>query len=290
MAFVYHVLRGIDIKSTSDFRAHLGSDTEAALGSKTENLWTTFLATTSDKYNYLACGPAIPDPRDAQSQGYPANAGGEGVVAVADQIIAPIPDYDSSRSFHERQKRRHKDLARLSTEAQSIFLALPHYRIKDCDDDGFAERLRLCLGTTEVTPFPIRTPAGSMVIVVIPNRIWFDLSLRRRLWALRKSSVSGGRPTVRLVTQRWIRRQPFLDNCKLVARCASFKVSASDRCLVQKVVDDDPLATLEDCADAVRGPDPYGAVFALIAAGLLKIDFESAITPASRVEKHAVER
>lgn len=211
-------------------------------------------------------------------------------MSIQEPIVRPFPDSDGKRSWSERQRRRAQDLNRLALEAQSVLRALPHYQIKDCDFQDSTNRLRRSLGTSEVILIPVRGPRFSSVMIVIPMRVWHDAYLRKALWALRGSSMSADRPTIRLITQRWIRREPFLTNCKHVARYASFAVSATDRCSILKLVSDNPLATLEDCADAVRGPDPYGAVFALVSAGLLRMNFENAITPASAVEAYTVER
>lgn len=205
-------------------------------------------------------------------------------------IIRPIPEYDGKQSFRERQRRRRKDLDRLALETQTVICALPHYRLVDCEFEAQAENLKSLLGTTEIVPVPVRGPKGAMVVVVVPTRIWYDAEIRKRLWLLRRSAVEKADKTIRLLPQRWIRRKPFLDNCKLVARYANLSVAASDRFSVQAVARDNPLATLEDCAAVVQASDTYGVVFALVSGGLLTIDFESAITPMSAVEEYRVER
>ncbi|GLK81751.1 hypothetical protein [Methylopila turkensis] len=205
-------------------------------------------------------------------------------------VIRPIPDYDGKQSFRERQRRRQKDLDRLSREVHAVIQALPQYQLRDCDFEGAAERLKSLIGSTELIPIPVRGPRGVMVVVVAPNRIWYDAEIRKRLWLLRKSSAPKADKTVRLLTQRWIRRRPFLDNCKLVARYASLSVAASDRFSVLTLVREDPLATLEDCAAVIMAPDPVGVVLALVAGGLLSINFETPITPMSSISERQVER
>ncbi|MFC3695545.1 hypothetical protein [Chenggangzhangella methanolivorans] len=214
----------------------------------------------------------------------------EGAVLLDTPIIRPIPDYDGKRSFRERQRRRQKDLNRLSYEVHAVIQALPQYQLRDCDFESAAERLKSLLGTTEIIPIPVRGPQGVMVVILAPMRIWYDAKIRKRLWNFRKSSAINGDKPVRLLSQRWIRRRPFLDNCKLVARCANMSVAARDRFSVLTLVREDPLATLEDCAAVVRAPDPVGVVFALIAGGLLTINFETAITPMSSISERQVER
>lgn len=177
----------------------------------------------------------------------------------------------------------------MSLEVHAVIQALPHYQLRDCDFEIPAKALKSVLGTTEIIPVPVRGPKGAMVVIVIPMRIWHDAAIRKRLWLLWKSAFNQVGKTIRLLPQKWIRRKPFLDNCKLVARCAKHSVTASDRFSVQALVRDDPLATLEDCATVVRAMDPYGTVFALVASGLLTIDFEAAITPMSAVAERKVQ-
>lgn len=205
-------------------------------------------------------------------------------------VIQPIPEYDGKRSWRERLRRRQKDLDRLKLETQVVIQALPHYQLRDCDFEIPTRNLKTLLGTTEIIPVPVRGPSGAMVVVVVPTRVWYDAEIRKRLWLLRGSAVKQADRTIRLLPQRWIRRKPFLNNCKLVARYADLQVAASDRFSVLALVREDPLATLEDCAAVVRASDAYGVVFALIAGGLLTIDLETAITPMSAVEAYNAER
>ena len=171
----------------------------------------------------------------------------------------------------------------MSLEVHAVIQALPHYQLRDCNFEIPANGLKSLLGTTEIIPVPIRGPKGPMVVIVVPTRIWYDAEIRKRLWLLRGSAADRADKTIRLLPQRWIRRRPFLDNCKLVARYAKLSVAACDRFSVQALVRDDPLATIEDCAAVVRATDSCGVVLALVASGLLTIDFEVAITPMSAV-------
>ncbi|MDR6284988.1 hypothetical protein HNR47_000971 [Methylopila jiangsuensis] len=209
---------------------------------------------------------------------------------LSEAIARPIPHYDGKRSFLERLKRRQRDLDRLKLETQAVVRALPQYEFRECEFESQAEHLKSFIGTAELIPVPVRGPKGSMVVIVAPTRVWHDAKIRERLWRLRRSSLVDGVPTVRLLTQRWIRRKPFLENCELIARCAQLSVSARDRFSVQLLVRENPLATLEDCAAVVQATDAFGVVFALVSSGLLTIDFEAAITPMSPVEECKRER
>jgi len=149
--------------------------------------------------------------------------------------------------------------------------------------DPLVETLLRVAGLRPTSAVVMRTRHNGVrfTLVVATTGIWHD-QMHRLLSARRAAQKLKVR--MLLVPAARLRRPPFRDNCRLVARCAEVPLAATDRTAVLDQIALDPHCTLGDCAQRIGASlDPVGGVLSLVAGGLVDIDLNNPITGFSRV-------
>jgi hypothetical protein len=126
-------------------------------------------------------------------------------------------------------------------------------------------------------------------VVCIPSRLWVRPSAMALFFELKAAAVPLGYRVV-LVPEQFVRRQPRLDNAKMVSATIDVEINPTDRMSILEYMLEHGGGTLAEVAGLVRHPDPVAAVLHLVTVGALDIDLNSPILPATEVRFAAVHR
>jgi hypothetical protein len=146
-----------------------------------------------------------------------------------------------------------------------------------------SDRAEIALMSSEAPPGSAvriaRTLDRTFTIVAIPAGSGPFPLLRRSLcrhWKHRH---------VLVLSERWLRRRPYLDGSNLIADSARYPVSPLARVLIaEHLTDYGGSSTLSDCAGQLpRTRDPVRAILSLAAAKAVAIDISRPIGPWTRV-------
>lgn len=126
-----------------------------------------------------------------------------------------------------------------------------------------------------------RTLGRNLTIVATPDDTGPCPALRRSLCRHWKHK------NVLVLSERWLRRRPYLDGSNLIADSARYPVSPLARVLIaEHLTDYGGSSTLSDCAGQLpRTRDPVRAVLSLAAAKAVAIDISRPIGPWTRVSQ-----
>jgi hypothetical protein len=119
-------------------------------------------------------------------------------------------------------------------------------------------------------------------LVCVPSRLWNRPGAMAIFFELKGAAAALGQ-RVMLVPESFVRRQPRLDNSRMVSAAADIEVNATDRMLILEFLLEHGGGTLSDVASLVRHPDPVAAVLHLVTVGALDIDLNAPILPATEV-------
>lgn len=119
-------------------------------------------------------------------------------------------------------------------------------------------------------------------IVTVPASSW--RKERERLADLKHLAVAAGEKVL-LMSPSYIQREPRLTNLNLLAGASEISVSCEDRMAVfMCIMEHGGFSTFQDCACALPGSaTPFSSVLAMAGLGLVIIDLNKPLTPASRV-------
>jgi hypothetical protein len=146
------------------------------------------------------------------------------------------------------------------------------------------EQLSLEVGLAEfdLVCFDVRIRNRRASIVCVPSRLWNRPGAMSMFFELKAEAATLGHRVV-LVPESFVRRQPRLDNARLVSAAADIQINATDRMSILEFLLENGGGTLSDVASLVRHPDPVGAILHLVTVGALDIDLNAPILPATEV-------
>lgn len=137
--------------------------------------------------------------------------------------------------------------------------------------------------------FDLRVKRQRASVICVPSRLWVRPAAMSAFFELKAAGAALGHRIV-LVPEQFVRRQPRLDNARMVASTLDVEIDPTDRMNILEFLLEHGGGTLSDVAGLVRHPDPVAAVLHLVTVGALDIDLNAPILPASEVRFAAASR
>jgi hypothetical protein len=184
-------------------------------------------------------------------------------------MLAPSSPHTSA--FMENRARRRfvrlQEMRRLRRNAETLIAAHPMVTGLGGNDDAEDAAISCGLDLDDFAVFDVRVGSRRATLVCVPTRNWNDPTIMKVFFRA-KAAISELGHTAVLVPQAFIQRQPRLD-------------TASDRMAILAHLIENGNGTLWELAMLVKSLDPVSAILHLTTTGALRIDLNSAITPAS---------
>ncbi|WEK03876.1 MAG: hypothetical protein P0Y65_17030 [Candidatus Devosia phytovorans] len=190
--------------------------------------------------------------------------------------IVLYPDQKAARFHHERKS--------LAKRARAIIRA--HYGIVETAPDSLLIHIVTSAGFSRDDLAWLRVMRGGKMIniLVVPSRIWHNPESMALVFKARRDATTSGLRCL-LVPQRWLRGENRSAAANLIARCSEHETSDIERRAVTEHIASYGRATVGTCAEILsRNDDPFGAVLAMHACGVIRIDLSRRIAPDSWVK------
>jgi hypothetical protein len=188
--------------------------------------------------------------------------------------------HDPSFSFDSASRMRL--CAKLQRGLTALVVAYFRHPLRS--SSGIVEELAIDLGLDhrDLALVHIEIGRKPVVLAAIPSRLWHDGDAMALLRELKSRCHVQGENLV-LVPERFVLRQPRLDNAVLMAGSRSTAMPTSDRMMVLGHLIEHGSATLMELAAQIRHPDPVTALLGMVSAGLIDMNLDRPILPTSLV-------
>lgn len=178
-----------------------------------------------------------------------------------------------------RHVTEHKKLQTKAEQVAAIHLGVTRHAI-----DHAVLELQSKSGFMAHDLFSLRvwTRLTSFTVVFVPMRLWYRPVWRRRAFELKRYLRSTGTQCI-LAPASYLDREPRLQNARLVAASKRVELSATDRLLLLRKIDETSSLSLAEASACLDAKDPAAAVLHLVAERALSIDPDRMIGPHSIV-------
>jgi len=182
-----------------------------------------------------------------------------------------------------RHKREHKKAAAMTAQ---IIAADDRFTEVGADEAVMRIALRAGFRPHDLVIARVRLWHTTVTAVIAPPRFWHRDGERARLFLLKRQLRQAGVRCL-LISGVHLKRQPQLDNARLIASAARIPVSATERMAVELFLTREPSSSIEECARIIcHHPDPFGAILRLLGDGSVRIRMNEPITPFSLIDRH----
>jgi len=141
-------------------------------------------------------------------------------------------------------------------------------------DDPLINQLLASNGFSAIDAVVCRVAFDGRIVtaIVVPTRVWRDQEARARLFEI-KGQAAAIRTAVILVPQRWIRADIRNSVARLIAQSRNTRVQQKQLRDILAFLRKERITTITEAASVISDHrDPFGALLALAAQGLIDID------------------